>query len=133
MHTIKDVARAAGVSVATVSRVFNDTARVTADTRDRVVEAAGRLGYSAHGAARTRGGTSASLTRRFRPPGAISRRAHDTPRSAATVTCSTESGTRGLYHFARGARTDYRDPAAGLSCRISLRTNGSAASARAIV
>jgi LacI family transcriptional regulator len=53
MNTIKDVARAAGVSVATVSRVFNDTARVTADTRDRVVEAAGRLGYSAHGAARS--------------------------------------------------------------------------------
>lgn len=53
MNTIKDVAREAGVSVATVSRVFNETARVTADTRERVVEAAVRLGYSAHGAARS--------------------------------------------------------------------------------
>lgn len=53
MHTIKDVARAAGVSVATVSRVFNDSAPVTTDTRERVEAAAVRLGYSAHGAARS--------------------------------------------------------------------------------
>jgi LacI family transcriptional regulator len=53
MHTIKDVAREAGVSVATVSRVFNATARVTTGTRERVEAAALRLGYSAHGAARS--------------------------------------------------------------------------------
>ncbi len=53
MHTIKDVAREAGVSVATVSRVFNATAGVTAGTRQRVEAAAVRLGYSAHGAARS--------------------------------------------------------------------------------
>jgi LacI family transcriptional regulator len=51
--TIKDVAREAGVSVATVSRVWNEAAFVSPDTRQRVAEVAARLGYSPHGAARS--------------------------------------------------------------------------------
>jgi len=51
--TIKDVAREAGVSVATVSRVWNDAAFVSPETRQRVSEIAARLGYSPHGAARS--------------------------------------------------------------------------------
>lgn len=53
MVTIKDVARAAGVSVATVSRVYNSSAPVRQDTRDRVRAVAEQLGYSPHGAARS--------------------------------------------------------------------------------
>lgn len=53
MVTIKDVARAAGVSVATVSRVWNEAAFVSPETRRRVAEVAARLGYSPHGAARS--------------------------------------------------------------------------------
>jgi LacI family transcriptional regulator len=53
MITIKDVARAAGVSVATVSRVHNGSALVKESTRRRVGEVAARLGYSPHGAARS--------------------------------------------------------------------------------
>ncbi len=53
MVTIKDVARAAGVSVATVSRVHNDSTLVTADTRGRVRAVAARLGYSPHAGARS--------------------------------------------------------------------------------
>ncbi|HEX6534182.1 MAG TPA: LacI family DNA-binding transcriptional regulator [Gemmatimonadaceae bacterium] len=53
MVTIKDVARAAGVSAATVSRVWNDSAVVSEDTRRHVREVAARLGYSPHGAARS--------------------------------------------------------------------------------
>jgi LacI family transcriptional regulator len=53
MITIKDVARAAGVSVATVSRVQNGSALVKDATRRRVGEVADRLGYSPHGAARS--------------------------------------------------------------------------------
>jgi LacI family transcriptional regulator len=53
MVTIKDVARAAGVSVATVSRVHNDSTLVTEDTRGRVRAVAARLGYSPHAAARS--------------------------------------------------------------------------------
>jgi LacI family transcriptional regulator len=51
--TIKDVAREAGVSVATVSRVWNEAAFVSPETRQRVAEIASRLGYSPHGAARS--------------------------------------------------------------------------------
>lgn len=45
MITIRDVARAAGVSVATVSRVLNNSSAVTAETRDAVMRAASGLGY----------------------------------------------------------------------------------------
>ncbi len=43
--TINDVAHLAGVSIKTVSRVFNDEPNVRPATRDRVVDAAGELGY----------------------------------------------------------------------------------------
>jgi len=53
MVTIKDVARAARVSVATVSRVHNNSGPVTEGTRRRVRTVATRLGYAPHAAART--------------------------------------------------------------------------------
>jgi LacI family transcriptional regulator len=53
MITIKDVARAAGVSVATVSRVQNGSALVKETTRRRVGEVATRMGYSPNGAAQS--------------------------------------------------------------------------------
>src|SRR6266516_1040210 len=53
MVTIKDVARAAGVSVATVSRVHNDSGLVTQATRRRVRAVAARLRYSPNAAARS--------------------------------------------------------------------------------
>ena len=43
--TIKDVARAAGVSPSAVSRVFTDGASASAETRAKVLAAADRLGY----------------------------------------------------------------------------------------
>lgn len=51
--TIKQVAHEAGVSVATVSRVLNDTGPVAADTQRRVREVSERLRYFPHGAARS--------------------------------------------------------------------------------
>ncbi|HCL52306.1 MAG TPA: DNA-binding transcriptional regulator GalS, partial [Pseudomonas sp.] len=45
MITIRDVARQAGVSVATVSRVLNQSSAVTSDTRDAVLQAVEALGY----------------------------------------------------------------------------------------
>jgi LacI family transcriptional regulator len=50
--TIKDVARLAGVSVATVSRVLNGSAPVRDDTRVRVLEVARQLRFAPNGAAR---------------------------------------------------------------------------------
>lgn len=43
--TIKDVAAAAGVGIATVSRVFSGTGSVSAATRERVLSAAAGLDY----------------------------------------------------------------------------------------
>ena len=45
MITIRDVARQAGVSVATVSRVLNNSALVSPDTREAVMKAVSLLGY----------------------------------------------------------------------------------------
>ena len=50
--TIRDVARRAGVSIATVSRVVNAKGDVSAATRERVEEAAAALGYAADPVAR---------------------------------------------------------------------------------
>ncbi|MBW8485645.1 LacI family DNA-binding transcriptional regulator [Actinomadura parmotrematis] len=53
MASVKDVARAAGVSVATVSRVLNDSAAVSAPARARVLAAVADLGYRPNAVARS--------------------------------------------------------------------------------
>jgi len=58
----KDVARLAGVSPATVSRVMNTPNSVEPATRQRVLEAAAKLRYVPHGAARTLGASAARTT-----------------------------------------------------------------------
>ena len=62
---LADVARAAGVSLATASRALAEPKMVRAETRERVREAAAMLGYVPHGAAR------ALATRRTRTIGAV--------------------------------------------------------------
>jgi DNA-binding LacI/PurR family transcriptional regulator len=51
--TIREVAKAAGVSAATVSRVLGGSSAVSAESTRRVREAAGLLGYAPHVAARS--------------------------------------------------------------------------------
>jgi LacI family transcriptional regulator len=53
LATIRDVARAAGVSIATVSRVFNDHTLVNPETASRVLEIATKLDYWPNGAAQS--------------------------------------------------------------------------------
>ena len=53
MATIKDVAREAGVSIATVSRVFNDTGLVSTSTERQVRDVASRLNYWPNAMARS--------------------------------------------------------------------------------
>ncbi|MET9528962.1 LacI family DNA-binding transcriptional regulator [Streptomyces sp. NPDC006649] len=66
--TIKDVAAEAGVSTAAVSKVFNNTGRISESTRRRVLETAGRLGWSPSASAsalrRARTHTVAMVVRR---------------------------------------------------------------------
>lgn len=60
--TITDVAKAAGVSVPTVSRVLNNKAYVSDETRQKVNEAVRKLGYAPHTQARRlRGGSSMTI------------------------------------------------------------------------
>lgn len=60
--TINDVARAAGVSVSTVSRILNDKPDVSQKTRQRVLEVIEKLGYVPHaGAQGLAGGKNRSI------------------------------------------------------------------------
>ncbi len=52
MVTVHDVARHAGVSIATVSRALNDRSRISVETRDRVLRVAAELGYHPNDLAR---------------------------------------------------------------------------------
>lgn len=52
-HTLRDIAKRAGVSVSTVSRVLNDQRGISPATRKRVLEAVQALGYSPNAAARS--------------------------------------------------------------------------------
>src|SRR5690242_7741580 len=53
MASIKEVAEAAGVSTATVSRVFSNKPHVRAEVRERVMAAVEQLAYRPNRAART--------------------------------------------------------------------------------
>ncbi|MGK3951568.1 LacI family DNA-binding transcriptional regulator [Microbacterium sp. I2] len=52
---VRDVARAAGVSTQTVSRVINEQPNIRPETRDRVLAAIAALGYRVNNAARSLG------------------------------------------------------------------------------
>ena len=73
--TIRDVAKAAGVSVSVVSRVLNSTGPVAPDTRTKVVQVIDELAYRPRAAARelSQGGQalaqSAGRGFRWRPRG----------------------------------------------------------------
>jgi len=53
LATIRDVAREAGVSIATVSRVFNNSCLVSEDTAKRVMQVAARFDYWPNSAAQS--------------------------------------------------------------------------------
>ena len=74
--TVRDVAREAKVSVATVSRVLNGKATVAAELRTEVERVSLRLGYTPHAAAR------ALATQRFSTIGAIVPTLHEANFSA---------------------------------------------------
>lgn len=62
MTTIKDIAKAAGAGLGTVSRALNGEPNIRPDTRDRILNVAHKLGYRPNEAARSlaRGGFSST-------------------------------------------------------------------------
>jgi DNA-binding LacI/PurR family transcriptional regulator len=97
-----DVARVAGVSQKTVSRVFNDEPNVTEDTRNRVLAAARELGYRPNGAAR------ALLTGRTYRIGVVSLGAAYFGQSSLLV--ALEQAARGSSYTLSIANTFEADP-----------------------
>ena len=97
--TIKDVARLSGVSPMTVSRVINDSERVSPETRRRVEEAISKLGYVpsrlARGLSRQRTGTLALIVPDVANPffTLIVRGAEDSARRAGyrVILCDTRA------------------------------------------
>lgn len=51
--TIKEIANIAGVSIATISRVFNEPEKVKPETRKKILEIARKYGYAPHAVAKS--------------------------------------------------------------------------------
>lgn len=81
-YTLKDVARLAGVSTATVSRTLNDSAIVSRETRAKVLSAVTGLHYC----------PNANAVQLARHNGGIHRRDHTSYDSPLTLIIRTEAG-----------------------------------------
>ena len=100
MVTVKDIATAVGVSVATVSNVLNDRPNVGADNRRKVLEVARKLGYRPNRAAqamrtgrtRTIGLVLPDLTNPFFPE--LAQAVENKARSLGLLVCLIDSQSR---------------------------------------
>ncbi len=124
--TIKDVAEAAGVSIATVSRVLNDRGGATATART-VREAAERLGYAPNALARMLI-TQRSMTVGLLQPmvsDSFAGQVLDGVEDAAyelgysVIVCSTGAGSRRLEHYARLLASRQVDAAVVMSTAVT--------------
>ena len=106
--TIKDVARVAGVSVATVSRALNGAENVLPDTRQRIVDAARELRYSPSGAARS------LITRRTDTIGALLPDLHGEFFSELIRGIDQAARARGLHLLLSSSHDDADEAAAAL-------------------
>ena len=106
--TIKDVARVAGVSVATVSRALNGAENVLPHTRQRIVEVARELRYSPSGAARS------LITRRTDTIGALLPDLHGEFFSELIRGIDQAARARGLHLLLSSSHDDADEAAAAL-------------------
>jgi len=106
--TIKDVARVAGVSVATVSRALNGSENVLPDTRQRIVDVARELRYSPSGAARS------LITRRTDTIGALLPDLHGEFFSELIRGIDQAARARGLHLLLSSSHDDADEAAAAL-------------------
>jgi LacI family transcriptional regulator len=106
--TIKDVARAAGVSVATVSRAMNGADNVLPDTKARILEAARSLRFTPSGAARS------LITRRTDTIGALLPDLHGEYFSELIRGIDQAARARGLHLLVSSSHGDADEAAAAL-------------------
>lgn len=106
--TIRDVARAAGVSVATVSRAMNGAANVLPQTRQRILEAARTLRFTPSGAARS------LITRRTDTIGALLPDLHGEFFSELIRGIDQAARSRGLHLLVSSSHGDADEAAAAL-------------------
>jgi LacI family transcriptional regulator len=106
--TIKDVARVAGVSVATVSRALNGAENVLPDTRQRILDVARELRYSPSGAARS------LITRRTDTVGALLPDLHGEFFSELIRGIDQAARARGLHLLLSSSHDDANEAAAAL-------------------
>jgi DNA-binding LacI/PurR family transcriptional regulator len=100
--SIRDVARLAGVSHQTVSRVLNDHPSIRPETRDRVVAVMTELSYSPNRAAR------ALVTSRSRTIGVLS--ASSTQYGPASSIAAIEAAAQSRGYWVSTANIDPEDP-----------------------
>ncbi len=106
--TIRDVARAAGVSVATVSRALNGASHVRPATRQRIEDAARQLNFTPSGAARS------LITRRTDTIGALLPDLHGEYFSELIRGIDTAARSRGLHLLLSSSHGDAAEAAAAL-------------------
>ncbi|MBD8872683.1 LacI family DNA-binding transcriptional regulator [Rhodanobacter sp. DHB23] len=106
--TIKDVAREAKVSVASVSRALNGSGGVTPATEQRIREAATRLRYVPHGAARS------LITKRTHTVGALMPDLHGEFFSELIRGIDLEARSHGLHLLVSSSHDGVDDAAAAL-------------------
>ncbi|MBD8897810.1 LacI family DNA-binding transcriptional regulator [Rhodanobacter sp. DHG33] len=106
--TIKDVAREAKVSVASVSRALNGVGGVTPATEQRIREVAARLRYVPHGAARS------LITKRTHTVGALMPDLHGEFFSELIRGIDLEARTHGLHLLVSSSHNGADDAAAAL-------------------
>ena len=106
--TIKDVARAAGVSVATVSRALNGAENVLPHTRQRILDIAQELRYAPSGAARS------LITRRTDTVGALLPDLHGEFFSELIRGIDQAARARGLHLLLSSSHDDAAEAAAAL-------------------
>ena len=106
--TIKDVARAAGVSVATVSRAVNGANNILPETKQRVLDVAATLRFTPSGAARS------LITRRTDTIGALLPDLYGEYFSEFIRGIDQAARARGLHLLVSSSHGDAREAAAAL-------------------
>lgn len=115
--TIKDVAREAGLSVASVSRVFNGHSNIAEETRERILEVAARLHYIPNNGARS------LITRRTQTVGVLLPDMYGEFFSEIVHGIDLAARARGLHLLVSGSHGDAAETATAIRA-MSGRVDG---------